>query len=235
MKDVKNITEMSPVEFRKLLDTLVNEEIFKSRERLAALLAKGSSREELDAEFMEFHGDYEDLGFWFETYIEDPLKGLDLHASLTKKLKRHRDYILANRKTNREERINRRMGIYLESDPKPEKKIIELSPDEYRQLLRNLVTQELFAVRQRLAELLAEDASSQELDVAFREFFVAYELLELVLEDYHYDPDEGLGISSAFAEELNQVDASLKTGGKTYSLEEVYLVLQHSCKFGRCA
>ena len=76
MKDVKNITEMSPVEFRKLLDTLVNEEIFKSRERLAALLAKGSSREELDAEFMEFHGDYEDLGFWFETYIEDPLNGI---------------------------------------------------------------------------------------------------------------------------------------------------------------
>ena len=100
MKDVKNITEMSPVEFRKLLDTLVNEEIFKSRERLAALLAKGSSREELDAEFMDFHGDYEDLGFWFETYTEDPLNGLDPHASLTKKLKRHRDYILANRKTN---------------------------------------------------------------------------------------------------------------------------------------
>ena len=222
MKNMENITEMSPVEFRKLLDTLVNEEIFKSRERLAALLAKDCSREELNAEFMEFHGDYEDLGFWFETYTENPLKGLDPHASLTKKLQRHRDYILANRKTTLEERINRRMGVYLKSDPKPEKKITELPLDEYHQLLRNLVTQELFAVRKRLAALLAEDASFKELDVAFREFFVAYELLELALEDYHYDPDEGLEISPEFAEELDQVDASLKSGDRTYSLEEVF-------------
>ncbi len=222
MKNVKSITEMSPVEFRWLLDMLVSEEIFQSRERLATLLAKGNSREELDAEFMEFHGDYEDLGFWLETYTEDPLKGLDPHASLTKKLKRHRDYILTNRKTTREERINRRMGIYLESDPKPEKKIIELPLDEYRQFVHNLVTQELFAVRQRLAKLLAEDASFKKLDVAFREFFVAYELLELALEDYHYDPDEGLEISPAFAEELDQVGESLKAGDRTYSLKEVF-------------
>lgn len=110
-KSMKNITEISPVEFRKMLGTLVHEEIFKSRERLTALLAKDSSRKELDAEFMEFHGDYEDLGFWFETYTEDPLKGLDPHASLTKKLKRQRNHILANRKTTLEERIYRRMGI----------------------------------------------------------------------------------------------------------------------------
>ena len=222
MENVKNITEMSPVEFRKLLDTLVNEELFKSRERLVELLATDSSREELDMEFMEFHGDYEDLGFWLETYTEDPLKELDPHASFTKKLKRHRDYIFANRKTTRKERIYRRMGVYLESDPKPEKKVIELPPDEYRQLLYNLVTQELFAVHEGLVALLAGDVSFEELNVAFREFFVAYELLELALEDYHYDPDEGLEINSEFAEELDQVDASLKAGDKTYSLEEVF-------------
>ena len=45
-----NITEMNPTEFRELLHTLVNEELFKSRERLAALLAKDSSREALEAE-----------------------------------------------------------------------------------------------------------------------------------------------------------------------------------------
>ena len=222
MENVKNITEMSPVEFRKLFDTLVNEELFKSRERLVELLATDSSREELDMEFMEFHGDYEDLGFWLETYTEDPLKELDPHASFTKKLKRHRDYIFANRKTTRKERIYRRMGVYLESDPKPEKKVIELPPDEYRQLLYNLVTQELFAVHEGLVALLAGDVSFEELNVAFREFFVAYELLELALEDYHYDPDEGLEINSEFAEELDQVDASLKAGDKTYSLEEVF-------------
>ena len=221
MESMKKITEMSTVEFRKLLDILVNEDIFKSRERLASLLAKDGSREALDAEFMEFHGDYEDLGFWFETYTEDPLEGLDPHASLTKKLKRHRDYILANRKTTLDERIYRRMGVYLESDPRPEKKIIELPLDEYRQLLHNLVAQEIFIVRERLATLLAEDASFKKLDVAFREFFVAYELLELALEDYHYDSDEGLEVKEAFAQELDEVDASLKAGDRTYSLKEV--------------
>lgn len=219
---MKNITELSQVEFRELLKTLVNAEIFISRERLAALLAKNSSREALEAEFLEFHGDYEDLGFWFETYTQDPLKGLDPHNLLSKKLKRQRDYILANRKTTLKERINRRMGVYLESDPRPKKKIAELSQDGYRQLLWCLVTQNLFVVREQLAALLAVDASYETLDITFRAFFIAYELLELALEDYHYDPDEGLEITPEFAEELGKVDAHLKAGGKTYSLEEVF-------------
>ena len=219
---MKNVTEMSQIEFRELLKTLVNAEIFTSRERPAALLGKNSSREALEAEFLEFHGDYEDLGFWFETYTQDPLKGLDPHNPLSKKLKRQRDYILAHRQTTLEQRIYRRMGVYLESDPRPQKKIVELSLDTYCQLLRSLVTQELFVVRKRLAALLAADASFEALDIAYREFFVAYELLELALEDYHYDPDEGLEINSAFAEELDQADAHLKASGKTYSLEEVF-------------
>ena len=74
---MKNITEMSQTEFKELLRTLANAEIFKSRERLAALLRKNGSREELEAEFLEFHGDYEDLGSRLETYTEDPLNGLD--------------------------------------------------------------------------------------------------------------------------------------------------------------
>ena len=45
-----NITEMNSTEFRELLHTLVNEELFKSRERLAALLAKDSPQEVLEAE-----------------------------------------------------------------------------------------------------------------------------------------------------------------------------------------
>ena len=223
---MKSITEMSQPEFRNFFSSLVNSEIFKSRERLAELLAKNSSRETLETEFLEFHGDYEDLAARLETYTGDPLNGLDPHASLTKKLKRQRDYILANRKTTLKERIYRRMGVYLESDPKPEKQIIDLSQDEYDQLLRSLVTQEFFAVREQLAALLAADTSFKKLDVAFREFFVAYELLELALEDYHYDPDEGLEITPEFAEELERVDASLESDGGTYSLEEVFKELE---------
>ena len=128
---------MNPTEFRELLHTLVNEELFKSQKRLAALLAKNSSQEALEAEFFHFHGDYVDFASWLESYEEDPLEGLTRDTSLFKKLKRQREYVLANRKTTLKERNFRRMGIYLYSDPKPKKKIIELPPDEYRDLLRS--------------------------------------------------------------------------------------------------
>ncbi len=220
---MKKIKEMSPDELRELLHTLVNEELFKSRERLTALLAQNSPQEALVAEFFHFHGDTEDLGFWFEEYEEDPLNGLDLHTPLAKKLKRQREYILANRKTTLEQRIFRRMGIYLDSDPMPSKKIVEMPPDEFRELLRLLVTQDIFASQARLAVLLEQNASIEQLDVAFREFFVAYELLELALEDYYYDPDEGLEMRSEFAEELDQRIADYETGRtKLIPMEKVF-------------
>ena len=68
-----------------LLHTLVNEELFKSRERLAALLAKDSPQVELEAEFFHFHGDYVDFAFWLENYEEDPLEGLTPDTPLAKK------------------------------------------------------------------------------------------------------------------------------------------------------
>ena len=219
---MKKITEMSSDEFRELLHTLVNEELFKSRERLAALLVKNRPQKALEAEFFHFHGDTADLGFWFEAYEEDPLNGLDPHTPLAKKLRRQREYILTHRKTTLEQRIYRRMGVYLDSDPMPNKKIVGLPPTEFRELLHLLVTQDIFAARERLAALLEEDASVAQLDAAFREFFVAYELLELALEDYHYDPDEGLEISPECAAALDKVDEYLKAGGKTYSFEEVF-------------
>ena len=220
---MKKNTEMNPTEFRELLHALVDEELFKSRERLAALLAKNSPQEALEAEFFHFHGDTEDLGFWFEEYEEDPLNGLDLHTPLAKKLKRQREYILANRKTTLEQRIFRRMGIYLDSDPMPSKKIVELSPAEFRELLRLLVTQDIFASRARLAALLEQNASTGQLDAAFREFFVAYELLELALEDYHYDPDEGLEMRSEFAAELDRRVADYEAGtAKLIPMEKVF-------------
>ena len=220
---MKKITEMNPAEFRELLHALVNEELFKSRERLAALLTQNSTQEVLLAEFFHFHGDTEDLGFWFEGYQEDPLKGLDLHTPLAKKLKRQREYILANRKTTLEERIHRRMGVYLKSDPMPDKKIVELSPDEFRELLHILVTQDIFTARERLMALLEQNASTEQLDAAFREFFVAYELLELALEDYYYDPDEGLEMQPEFAEELDRRIADYETGKtKPVPMEKIF-------------
>ena len=217
-----NITEMNPIEFRELLHTLVNEELFKSRERLAALLAKDSSREALEAEFFHFHGDYVDFAYWLEDYEEDPLEGFTQDTPLVKKLKRQREYVLANRKTTLKERNFRRMGIYLDSDPMPEKTITDLPMEEYRTLLHDLVTQEIFPVRERLVALLNKNPSDEELDVAFREFYVAYELLEGAFEDYHYDPDEGLELRPEFAQELDQRIADYESGtAETVTLEEV--------------
>ena len=217
-----NITEMNRTEFRELLHTLVNEELFKSRERLAALLAKDSPQVELEAEFFHFHGDYVDFAFWLENYEEDPLEGLTPDTPLAKKLKRQREYVLANRKTTLKERNFRRMGVYLNSDPMPEKKIVELPPDEYRNLLRSLVAEELFPVRVRLVALLKQNPTDQELDLAFRELYVAYELLEVAFEDYHYDPDEDLELRPEVAERIDQSIAEIEAGtAETFTLEEV--------------
>ena len=219
---MRNITEMNRTEFRDLLHTLVNEELFKSRERLAALLAKDSPQEALEAEFFHFHGDYVDFAYWLEAYEEDPLEGFTPDTPLTKKLKRQREYVLANRKTTLKERNFRRMEIYLNSDPMPEKKIAELPPDAYRTLLRSLVTQEIFPVRDRLVALLKQNPSDQELDIAFRELYVTYELLEVAFEDYHYDPDEGLEFRPEVIERIDQSIAEIEAGtAKLISLEEV--------------
>ena len=223
---MKNIMEMDPIEALELLNILVNDQIFAARERLIVLLNEPSSpenRQKLETEFREFYCGYESLAFFLETYEEDPLEGLPLHTSLSKKLKRQREYILANRKTTLEERMSRRAGAYMNSDPMPEKKISELPADEYRKLLRMLVSLELFSVRKGFLALLERNASLTELEVAFREFFVAYELLELSLEEYHYDPDEGLEMRPEFLKELDRRIADYEAGkAKLMPTDEVF-------------
>ena len=163
-----------------------------------------------------------DFAYWLEAYEEDPLEGLTPDTPLAKKLKRQREYVLANRKTTLKERNFRRMGLYLNSDPMPEKKIAELPPDEYRTLLRSLVAQEIFPVRDRLVALLKQNPTDQELDIAFRELYVTYELLEVAFEDYHYDPDEGLEFRPEVIERIDQSIAEIEAGtAKLISLEEV--------------
>ena len=170
----------------------------------------------LATEFREFFCGYESVAFWLEEYEGDPLEGLapqtPRQTSLAKKLVRHRDYILAHRTTTREERISRRMGCYLLSDSKPKQKIAELPPDAFRALVRQLVRQEIFAVRERVVALLAGHPSRQQLELAFREFFVAYELLELALEGYHYDPDDGFELNPEVEAEIDKEMADYKAG-----------------------
>ena len=223
---MKNIMEMDPIEALELLNILVNDQIFAARERLIVLLNEPPSaenRQKLETEFREFYCGYESLAFFLETYEEDPLEGLPPHTSLSKKLKRQREYILANRKTTLDERMSRRAGAYMHSDPMPEKKISELPTDEYRKLLRMLVSLELFSLQEPFLALLERNVPLAELDVAFREFFVAYELLELALEAYHYDPDEGLEMRPEFLKELDQRVADYEDGkAKLIPADEVF-------------
>ena len=111
------------------------------------------------------------------------------------------------------------MGVYLKSDPMPEKKIIELSPDAFSELLH--ILGKIFLHH-------ANDSwhcsnRTEQLDTAFLEFFVAYELLELALENYHYDPDEGLEMRPEFAEELDRRVADYEAGRtKPVPMAEVF-------------
>ena len=123
---MKNIMEMDPIEALELLQILVNDQIFAARERLIGLLKEHPSsenQEKLESEFREFYCGYESLACFLETYEEDPLDRLAPQTPIAKKLKRDREYILANRKTTLEERMRRRARLYKEGDLVPEKKI----------------------------------------------------------------------------------------------------------------
>ena len=223
---MKNITKTDRAGSLELLHILINDQIFAARERLLVLLNEPPSTantQKLETEFREFYCGYESLAFFLETYEEDPVEGLPPHTPLAKKLKRKREYILANRKTTLEERMRRRAGLYKEGDLVPEKKVIELPPDTYRQLMQMLVSLELFSVRERLCALIERDAPLAELDTVFREFFVAYELLELALEAYQYDPDEGLEMRPEFLEELDRRIIDYESGKtKLIPMDEVF-------------
>ena len=213
---MEKLANMSRDEIAELLHRVVDDDVFEARERLITLLNAPDSvekTEKLETEFREFFCGYENLAFWLEEYEEDPLDGLEPNTPLAKKLKRQRDYVLANRKTTLEERKQRRLNsLYLPSDPMPDKKISELPPETFRNLIRSLITEDLFTVRPRVAVLLKQHSSRQALDEVFREFFVAYELLELTLEAYHYDPDEGLELRPEISAEVDQSIADYESG-----------------------
>ena len=212
---MKRLAEMPRDEIYELLQRVTGEYFFDSHKHLVALLnAPPSTGNEtkLVAEFREFFCGYTCLALWLEEYEENPLKGLNPHTALAKKLRRHLDYIHANRKTTLDDRMDKRMGIPLESESAPELKVSELQSTEFRQLLRILVAQELFMVREQIVALLKTNPSRQQLEAAFREFFVAYELFEVALDPYHYDPDEGLELRPEVAAEIDQSIAEVEAG-----------------------
>ena len=83
---------------------------------------------------------------------------------------------------------------------------------------------QLFVSRERLVKLMEMEHPieiAERLHIEFCEFFVCYLELELFLEDYDYDPDEGLELRPEFIERLEREDEYIRSGGKMFTLEEI--------------
>ena len=220
-----DITKMTHAQFSTWLVPIVDRPLFESRERLVTLLAENTDREALEAEFQEFYEGYCGLAFELEEHEERLLSILrisDTFAPLQKRVAA----VEAVRKTSPAGRIARRMSDRpLITDPQPEIKVSALSDDEFRVLMETLTNWELFAARERVAKLqkaAPSVAMTEQLKSAFLEFFVCYLELEQFLEDYYYDPDEGLELRPEVAERLERSVAEVEAGtAELIPLEEV--------------
>ena len=220
---IPNITDMTSQQLRDWLASVVAGDIFASREKLIALLAENSPHKALEQEFREFFNGYYVLVLELEEYEESVLgfiNGNDAFAHL-----KHRvSAVEAQRKSSPLGREARRMGMSIHRDPVPEIKVTALLPDEFR-ALRTLGNWQLFVSRERLVKLMQTEETlidiTECLRAEFYEFFVCYLELELLLENYDYDPDEGLEVRPEFIEELKREDKYIKSGGKMWTLEEV--------------
>ena len=218
-----NITDMSLEQFNDWVASIVNEDIFTSRERLIALLAKDAPHSELEDEFREFFNGYYVLALELEECEVSILGHINGNHTFAH-LKHRVSTVEAQRKSSPLGREARRMGLSLHDDPVPEIKVTELLPNEFRRLMQTLGNWQIFVSRERLVKLMETEKSTEIADslrAEFYEFFVSYLELELFLENYDYDPDEGLELRPEFIESLEREEEYIKSGGKMFTLEEV--------------
>lgn len=220
-----DIRKMTHAQFSAWLVPIVDRPFFESRERLVTLLTENTDREALETEFQEFYEGYCGLAFELEeseTHLLSILRECDTFASLQERV----IVVEAARKTSPAGRIARRMSDRpLITDPQPEIKVSELSDDEFRALMETLVNWELFAARVqvvKLQKMVSSVEGTAQLKFAFFEFFVCYLELEQFLEDYYYDPDEGLELRPEVAERLERSVAEVEAGtAELIPIEEV--------------
>ncbi len=210
-------------QFNDWLTSVLDGEIFSSRERLVTLLTEGAPYEALEDEFREFFNGYCVLALELEEY-EKSILGY-VNGNYTYAHLKHRVLAVeAQRKSSPLGREARRMGLSLHDDPVPEIKVAELSSNEFQVLMHTLGNWRLFVARNRLVKLMETKASIEIVDrlrAEFYEFFVCYLELELFLENYDYDPDDGLELRPEFIEALEREEEYIRSGGKMYTLEEV--------------
>ena len=218
-----NIKDMTSGQFSDWLTSIVNGGIFASREKLVVLLAEEAPYEVLEDEFREFFNGYYVLALDMEA-CEESVLGCINGDHTCSHLKHRVLAVEAQRKSSPLGREARRMGLSLHDDPVPEIKVAELSSNEFKILMRTIGNWRLFVARERLVKLMETKESieiSDRLRAEFYEFFVCYLELELFLENYDYDPDDGLELRPEFIEALEREEEYIRSGGKMYTLEEV--------------
>ena len=220
-----SITDMTPTQFREWLRPIINEALFEDRDKLVALLAQNTDRETLTEGFRAFFEAYSyDLAFDLDAQETCVLTVLEAREEFAH-LKQRVAAVESDRKMSQLGREARRVGMSALGDPVPEIKVRALLDAEFREFLEKLVNWQLFAAQERMVKLLKEPPSivgHAQLHAVFYEFFVCHLELEQFLEDYDYDPDEGLELRPEVAEELERSIADYKSGKvKGRSLEEV--------------
>ena len=221
----RDIANMSHAQFGTWVIPMVDCPLFESRERLVSLLAENADRDALVSEFREFYEGYCELAFELEGHEESLLSILrsnDIFAPLQRRVA----IVEAARKTSPLGRQGRRMSDKpLRTDPRPEIEVSALSDDGFRALMETFANWGLFAARERIfkwQKATPSDAAAEQLKSEFLDFFVYYLELEQFLEDYDYDPDEGLELCPEVAERLERSVADYESGAvKTISIEEV--------------
>ena len=232
-----NITDMTHTQFSTWLMPIVDLSLFVSRERLVELLAKNADRDALESELREFYEGYCGLAFELEA-PEESLLSILRASDRFAPLQRRVAIVEAARKTSPVGRQARRMSDKpLLTDPQPEIKVSALSDDGFRALMEAFANWGLFAARERIVKLqkaAPSDTAAEQLKSEFLDFFVYYLELEQFLEDYDYDPDEGLELRPEVAERLEQSVAEVEAGtAELISLEEVAKELRVKLKCTR--
>ena len=220
-----DITDMTHAQLSTWLTPIVERSLFESRERLVALLAENADRESLVAELREFYEGYCGLAFELEAPEESlltTLRASDKYAPLQRRVA----IVEAARKTSPLGRQAKRMSDKpLLTDPQPEIQVSALSDDGFRALMETFANWGLFAARERIVKLqkvAPSAAAAAQLKSAFFDFFVYYLELEQFLEDYDYDPDEGLELRPEVEERLERSVAEVEAGtAEAIPIEEV--------------
>lgn len=220
-----DITAMTHAQFSTWLAPIVDCPLFESRERLVALLAENADRDALEAELQEFYEGYCGLAFELEE-PEESLLSILRASDIFVPLQNRVAAVETVRKTSPAGRIARRMSDRpLITDPQPEIKVSALSDNAFRALMETLANSEIFAAHAqviKLQKMMPSVKGTEQLKSAFLEFFVCYLELEQFLEDYYYDPDEGLELRPEVAERLDRSVAEHESGTvKAIPIEEV--------------